>query len=96
MLFLAIYRVHHSSENNQKRSTTLFTNWKPPFEFKAHYARADGNGGVAIVEAADASSVLEGISAWTPFFDFEVTPAVDIQDAVPIFMRVNAWRDSVK
>jgi Protein of unknown function (DUF3303) len=96
MLFLAIYRVHHMSEDAQKRSIALFTNWKPPFEFKAHYARSDGNGGVAILEAADPSSVLEGIAPWTPFFEFEISPAVDIQDAVPIFMRANAWRDSVR
>ena len=29
------------------------------------------------------------------FFEFEVTPTVPIQEAVPIFMKTNAWVDSV-
>ena len=95
MLFAAVYRLRNPSEQLGKRSLALFTNWKPPFEFKAHYSRADGNGGVAILEATDAAVVLEGIAPWTPFFDFELSPVVEIQEAVPILMRVNAWRDSV-
>ena len=95
MLFIAIYRLRTPSEESQKRSLSLFTGWTPPFEFKSHYARADGNGGVALIEAADASSMLAGITPWTPFFDFEISPAVEIQEAVPIFAQANAWRDSV-
>ena len=46
-------------------------------------------------EADDASTVLEGVAPFTPFFDFTVAPVIDVQDAVPVFMKVNAWRDSV-
>lgn len=96
MLFAAIYTNKPTqTEESDKRSLQLFTSWTPPFEFKAHYARGDGNGGIAIFEAADALTVVEGIAPWGPFFDFEVTPVVDIADAVPVFMKVNAWRDSV-
>ena len=48
VLFAAIYTPHSVTEDAQKRSLQLFTNWTPPFEFKAHYARADANGGIAI------------------------------------------------
>ena len=95
MLFLAIYRPNTPSEASEKRSLQLFTNWTPPFEFKAHYTRADGHGGVAVFEADSAAQVLEGISPFAAFLDFEVTPAVEIEQAVPIFMKTNAWRDSV-
>jgi hypothetical protein len=95
MLFLAIYKPHTPSEELDKRTLQLFTNWQPPFEFKGHWARGDGQGGVAIFEADGAEQVLEGIAPWGAFLDFEVTPAVEIQNAVPIFAKVNEWRDSV-
>jgi hypothetical protein len=95
MLFAALYTPHSTSEESQKRSLQLFTSWQPPFEFKAHYARADGKGGIAIFEADSPAVVLEGVAPFTPFFDFEVVPVTEIENAVPIFMRVNEWRDSV-
>jgi hypothetical protein len=95
MLFAAIYTARNWTEESQKRSLALFTNWQPPFEFKANYSRSDGRGGIAIIESDDAAAVLEGVSTFTPYFDFEVTPIVDIETAVPVFSRVNEWRDSV-
>jgi hypothetical protein len=95
MLFAAIYTAHSVTEESQKRSLALFMNWTPPFEFKAHYALADGSGGIAIVEADDPNVILEGIAPFTPFFDFEVTPVSEIESAVPVFAKVNEWRDSV-
>jgi hypothetical protein len=96
MLFTAIYTPKNESEQSQRRSLQLFTIWKPPFEFKAHYARADGKGGIAIFDADDPAVVLEGIAPFTPFFDFEVTPVTEIENAVSVFQRVNEWRDSVR
>ena len=29
------------------------------------------------------------------FFDFDVTPVVPVEEAVPLFMKTNAWRQSV-
>jgi len=97
MLFAAIYRPREAgaSEEAQKRSTALFTSWEPPFEFKAHYARGDGRGGIAVIETDDAQSIVEGISPWQPFFEFEVTPIIPIEEAVPLFLKTNAWRDSI-
>jgi uncharacterized protein DUF3303 len=95
MLFAAIYTPHNPTEESQKRSLQLFTSWQPPFEFKAHYARGDGKGGIAIFEADEPTVVLEGIAPFTPFFDFEVVPVAAIETAVPVFQRVNEWRDSI-
>ena len=96
MLFAAIYTPRESwTEEAQKRSLALFSNWQPPFEFKANYSRSDGRGGIAIIESDDAAAVLEGVSTFTPFFDFELTPIVDIESAVPVFSRVNEWRDAI-
>jgi len=97
MLFAAIYTPRYSvSEESEKRGLQLFTNWQPPFEFKAHYERGDGKGGIAIIESDDAGKILEGIAPWVPFLDFEVTPVVPVEHAVPIAQRVYSWRDSVR
>ena len=74
MLFAAIYRTTNTTEEAQQRSLQLFTSWQPPVDFKAHYALADGSGGIAILETDDAAAVLEAVAPFTPFFDFEVTP----------------------
>jgi Domain of unknown function (DUF3303) len=97
MLFFLMYTAREVSEKKEKRSLNLFTNWKPPagYEFKSHYAFADGTGGCAIVEANSAEAILEAHAPWGPFFEFRTVPVVDISNAVPIFQRTNAWRDSI-
>jgi hypothetical protein len=95
LLFATVYTPKNESEAAQERSLKLFMNWTPPFEFKSHYARADGKGGIGIFEADDPAVILEGVAPFTPFFDFEVVPVTEIENAVPVFNKVNAWRDSV-
>jgi Protein of unknown function (DUF3303) len=95
MLFAAIYTLRDASEEGEKRSLQLFASWRPPFEMKAHYAFADGNGGIAIFEAQSEAQVLEGTGIWWPWFDFRVTPVLPIEEAVPIFQQINDWRDSI-
>jgi len=98
MLFAVLYTAREVTEDKEKRSLNLFTQWKPPanYEFKAHYAFADGTGGMAIVEAGSSAALLEAHAPWGPFFHFRTVPVVEIDKAVPIFQKVNAWRDSVK
>lgn len=94
MLFAIVYTPRDTSEANEKRGLQLFTSWQPPIEFKGHWALTTG-GGMAIAEAATAEAMVEAVAPWLPFFDFRVEPAVEIEAAVPIFMKANAWRDSV-
>ena len=98
MLFAVIYTGKAVSEESQKRSLNLFTQWKPPagYEFKSHYSLSDGSGGVGIAEVSSAAAMLEALAPWTPFFDFKTVPVVEINDAVPIFVKTNSWRDSIK
>jgi hypothetical protein len=96
MLFGVLYSWRgHVTEETQKRSLQLFTNWSPPFEFKANYSRGDGKGGIAIVESDSVEAIVEGVNPWVPFFEFELTPVMDIEAAVPALQRANDWRDSV-
>jgi hypothetical protein len=94
VLFGIVYTSRDSSEAAVKRSLQLFTNWQPPVEFKSHWAFATG-GGMALVEAEGSAAMVEALAPFTSFFDFKVEPVVTIEEAVPIFMKVNAWRDSV-
>jgi hypothetical protein len=98
MLFAVIYTTREdTTEEDQKRTVALFTQWTPPtgYEFKAHYSFADGNGGVAIAEVSTAAALLEAHAPWTSFFSFKTVPVVEIGDAIPILQRVSAWRDSI-
>lgn len=63
--------------------------------FKANYSRGDGKGGIAIIDSDSVEAIIEGITPWVPFFEFEVTPVMDIQAAVPALQRAQDWRDSV-
>jgi hypothetical protein len=84
------------AKTRRSARSNFFTNWTPPFEFKAHYTRADGKGGIAIFDANEPTVILEGIAPFTTFFDFDVTPVTEVENAVPVFQRVNDWRDSVR
>lgn len=96
MLFGVLYTWRAGlTEETQERTLNLFTQWSPPFEFKANYTRGDGKGGIGIVESDSAEAIVEGIAPWGPFFDFEVMPIVDIQAAVPVLQHAYAWRGSV-
>lgn len=96
MLFLTSYRWRENlTEEQAARALKLFGNWKPPGVIKSHYARSDG-GGIVIAEADSALVLTEMTGAFLPFCEFDVTPIVEITEAVPVFQRVVAWRDSVR
>jgi hypothetical protein len=85
------------TEERDKRTLKLFTNWQPPagFEFKGFYDYVDGNGGMAIVETSSAETMLEVFAPWATFFEFTVKPIVPIDKSTPILQKAIAWRDSV-
>jgi Domain of unknown function (DUF3303) len=93
VLFGIIYRERTPTEEGQKRSLELFQRWQPPIEFKGHWAFATG-GGMAVFEADTAAAVVESTVPWTPYFEFRIEPVVEIEQAVPIYAKTQAWRDS--
>ncbi len=98
MLFGVIYKPRPGvPEQSENRALQLFTNWQPPegFEFRAHYFRADGNGGFLVAEVDSAEAIAEAIAPYTPFFEYEVSPVLDAEAGVPILQRTTEWRDSV-
>jgi hypothetical protein len=98
MLFLVEYQARpNNAEDWQKRSLQVFSKWKPPAgsEITAHYACADGRG-FAIVQAESAAPLLETVATYSIWFDYKVTPIVEIREAVSTFQRAISWRDSVR
>ncbi len=97
MLFIITYISRHESEELEQRGLNVFKSWTPPvgFEFKSHYAFADGHGGVAVVEVDSPATLYEAITPFHVFNDFDVHPALDIEEAVPLGDKAMAWRDSV-
>ena len=60
MLFAVSFTPRaNTNEDREKRTLNLFSQWKPPagYEFKSFYDYADGDGGIAIVEAATAEAL---------------------------------------
>lgn len=86
-----------TSEERDKRTLALFAKWQPPggYEFKAFYDYADGDGGLAIVEAASAEAMLEAHAPWAAYFEFRIRPIVETDRAVPLSLKAYAWRDSI-
>jgi hypothetical protein len=50
---------------------------------------------VALIEPDTAAQVLEGTAPRTAYLQFEVTPAIPIEEAVPLFQKANEWRAAV-
>jgi hypothetical protein len=39
--------------------------------------------------------VPEAVAPFTPYFDFETVPVLEIEQAVPVFAKTQEWRGSV-
>jgi hypothetical protein len=83
MLFVTNYTLKsHLTKADSKRLMDEFgKRGAAPGEI-AHYVKIDGSGGVTISENDDAAPLYETVLAFTEFMDFDITPALKIEDAV--------------
>lgn len=93
-------RPHGSAaeyENAQKRILAVFGAFQFPPDFKimAFVVRTGTWGGYILAETSDLKSV-QRICSIFPAFQFEVSPVLDIQDAVAAEMDAISWRDGLK
>ena len=97
MLFHIIWEFTDRTEAGQRRGLTLFSKWQPPaeVEFKGFYGFADGNGGVALVEAESAADLARTTAPWTPYLRFTATPILPIDESSAISAAAAQFRDSV-
>ena len=83
------------TEAAQKRGLQLLSKFQPSMDIKEWVDRVDGEGGFALFEGDDPSTVLRDIAIWTPYFKFELLPVVDIGDATPMQQEAIDFRDSI-
>ena len=97
MLFHVTWEFIDPTEEGQKRSLSVFSQWQPPAgaEVQGFYGFADGTGGVALIEVDSAATIARTIDPWTPWMRFEVTPILPIEEATQIANESVAYRDSV-
>jgi hypothetical protein len=96
MLFHVTWDFIDSSEAGQKRTLHLFSKWQPgPGKFHAFYGFADGNGGVAIIEAANAADLAKTVAPWTPFLKFTTRVILPVQESSAISSAAASWRDGI-
>jgi len=84
-------------ENAQKRILEVFTQWKPPSNFKIDMfvVRVGDWGGHMLVECDDPLEVHKACSTF-PAFRFTAHPVVPVMDAVRVELEAIAWRDGLK
>jgi len=97
VLFHVTWEFIDTSEDAVRRALAVFSAWQPPAgaEFHGFYGFADGKGGVAIVEADSAATLLRTTDPWVPWLRFTVTPIVPIEESSAIGGEAIAFRDSV-
>jgi hypothetical protein len=83
MLFVTNYKLKsHLTKSDSKQLMDEFgKRGAAPGEI-AHYVRIDGSGGVTISENDNSAKLYEYILAFAEYMDFDVTPALKIDDAV--------------
>lgn len=98
MLFHVTWENISNSEADQRRSLAVFAKWQPPAgaEFKAFYGYADGSGGMALIEVADAQALAKTTAPWAPWLRFSSKPVIPIQEGAAIGYEAMTFRDSVK
>lgn len=83
MLFITTYKLkpHLTKADSQRLMDEFGKRGAAPGEI-AHYVKIDGSGGVTITENEDAAEVYAYVLAFVEYMDFDVTPALKIDDAV--------------
>ena len=78
-----------------KRANELFSKWTPgPAKFQGFYGFADGDGGVAIAEAASAADLAKTLAPWVPYLVFSSRVILPIQESSAIGGDGATWRDA--
>jgi hypothetical protein len=98
MLFHVTWEFTDQSEEGEKRSLQVFSQWQIPAgaDFKGFYGFSDSTGGVAIIEVDSAATLARVTAPWTPWLSFEARPIVPIEEATAIGGEAVAFRDSVR
>ncbi len=77
--------------------TATFARWQTPADQKwaEFLQRIDGQGGYAVIETDNQAGLMDEVSKFVTWLEFEVVPVVDIMDGVAALSAGADFRDSV-
>ena len=82
------------NEEAQRRVLELLSKWQPKATTTIHQfvTRIDGGGGFGVGETDNADDMLEAAAIFSPYFEYQVYPVVDVAEAIPTFQRAIEFR----
>ena len=97
MLFHVAWEFVDTSEDGEKRSLSVFSQWQPPAgaEFRGFYGFADNSGGIAIIEVDSLATLARTTAPFLPWLHFTATPIMPIEELAQIGGEAIAFRDSL-
>ncbi len=93
-------RLGGTAQQNHDDAKTLldaFAKWQPPADqtFLQFVARIDGQGGYAVVETDNPTSLADAPAKFSTWLEFEVAPVLDIADNVAVTAAGAEFRESI-
>jgi len=85
------------NHDDGERLLATFSKWHPPADqnFLQFLQRLDGQGGVAVIETDNPTSLLAEVAKFDPWQEFEVIPVVDLMEGIPLVAAAAEFRKSV-
>lgn len=85
------------NEAGVARVLEVYGKWTPPADATFHQfvVRTDGEGGFAVLDAADPAGLALSIFKLTPFLEYAVYPVIDVDEAVGLLTEAVEFRTSI-
>jgi hypothetical protein len=93
-------RAGGSAQQNHddgKSILSAFAKWQIPADqnYKEFLTRIDGEGGFAVIETDNQAGLMDGISKFLTWLEFDIVPVLDIMDGVAVLAAGAEFRESV-
>ena len=85
------------NHDDGKSILDAFAKWQIPDDqnYKEFLSRVDGEGGFAVIETDNQAGLLDGVSKFLTWLEFDIVPVVDIMDAVSVLAAGAEYRESI-
>lgn len=93
-------RTGASAQQNHddgKAVLAAFAKWQIPADqtWSEFLSRMDGEGGFAVIETDHQAGLLDGVSKFVTWLEFDIVPVVDIMGGVVVLAAGAEFRESV-
>jgi hypothetical protein len=85
------------NHDDGKKLLDTFAKWQIPADqnFLQFLARADGQGGYAVVETDNPASLADAPAKFSTWLEFDIDPVIDIMDNVAVNAAGAEFRESI-